>query len=155
MFCRDSYPISMMYFQRFQYFPSEDDAWERSLWRVDWEMFSVIIFSEKEQHNFSNLQSSLASFEFNISLFEICLIEKVFQHLRSLLKFLNSPKSNQLLKLLKEIGTFEFYLIKSLNQICPEFERLSTATDGNVRWHLELFHRDNLGLAKREIAGVD
>ena len=70
-----------------------------------------IIFSEKEQHNFSNLQSSLASFEFNISLFEICLIEKVFQHLRSLLKFLNSPKSNQLLRSVRIVShVFTFYL---------------------------------------------
>ena len=32
-----------MYFQHFQYFPSEDDAWEASLWSAAWEIFSLII----------------------------------------------------------------------------------------------------------------
>ena len=93
----------------------------------------ICLISKTSFRTNSKCYHRIIKLELNIFPFEICLIEKVFQHLRSLLKFLNSPKSNQLLKLLKEIGTFEFYLIKSLYQICPKFERLSTATDGNVR----------------------
>ena len=68
---------------------------------------------EGDQHNSSDptTNCNLDNFEFNISLFEICLIEKVFQHLRSLLKFLNSPKSNQLLRSVRIVShVFTFYL---------------------------------------------